>query len=423
MTDTIATAPTGSFRIADLVDPVLSDLQRAAMAQAEANPVRFDPEAILDAARNATGLSDFGDADFLPRLRMWCAAVEADAGLGPLGRAGIWGEMVRFASNRLLAEDLIRREPAILDTAIETPLVVAGLPRSGTTFLLQVLAGDRQMRSLPYWEAVRPVPGPYVVDGDDTRLARCDAECADLDAMLPHLKAMHEYTAEHVSEDYELQCIDFGSYYIDWLSHAEPWREYYMAHDHAPIYRYMRKMFQLLSWQRGPDRWVTKCPQHMEQLVAVTEALPGSTVAITHRDPVASLQSAMTIMAYRARIWRRSVDMDEIAAYWTDRYERLLRRCVEQHDRVDSSRLQDVYFHELMADPIGVVERLYGQANVPFGSEARADIEAAIAANPRGKHGQVVYDMRADFGVDPEAVRDRFRFYYDRFPAVRIEVK
>jgi len=121
-----------TIRIRDLANPVLTDLQRQAVASAP--PVTMTDQAVLDAARARTGLEDFGPEDFRERLRVWLASFEEDTGLGPLGRATMFGEAVRYASSRLRVEDLIRRHPEILDVPIDRPIVIAGLPRSGTTW-------------------------------------------------------------------------------------------------------------------------------------------------------------------------------------------------------------------------------------------------------------------------------------------------
>ncbi len=410
------------IRIDDLAHPVLSPLQQEVLAHAKANPVVFDETMMLDAARKQAGLNDFGADDFRPRFRAWIKAAEEDVELSAVGRAGVWSEMVRFAVSRLYAEDLIRRNPEILETEIETPVIVAGLPRSGTTYLLQLLAADRKVRSLPYWEAIRPVAEPFIKDGMDIRHALAAEQWVQQDALMPYVKNIHEFTPDHISEDVELQGMDFGSYYLEWMAKADSWRDYYFAHDHTPVYRYMRKMFQLLSWQRGPNRWVTKCPQHMEQLISVTTALPGSTMVINHRDPVASIQSAITGVAYGARLTRTRVNLKGIADYWVDRYERLLRACVRDRTALDEAKSVDVYFHELMADPMAILETIYSKSGMPFDTEARADFTAAIEANKRGKHGQLVYDLRADFGLDPDKLRERFGFYFDRFP-VKVEIR
>lgn len=410
------------IRLTDLAHPVLSELQRTVSEQAKAHPVTMTTDAVLAAARERTGLSDFGPDDFRERLGMWMQALEDDRELSAVGRASAFNEAVRYAAARLQVEDTIRRHPEILDIDVDRPLVIAGLPRSGTTYLLQLLSADRRLRSLPHWEAVRPVREPYVGDGGDTRYDLCAAEWAQTDAVMPYVKAIHEFSPDHISEDIELQGLDFGGYYLEWIAHVPAWRDYQFAHDATPVYRYMRKAMQLLSWQQGPNRWVTKCPQHMEQLPAVDAALPGAYIVVNHRDPVASIQSAITGIAYSARLNRTRVDMKGIADYWIDRYERLLRACVRDRDRLDPARSYDLYFHDLMADPLGRIEDIYARAGVPFDEQSRDAFQGAIERNKRGRHGQLVYDLRGDFGLEPEAIRERFAFYFDRFP-VRVEVK
>jgi hypothetical protein len=82
----------------------------------------------------------------------------------------------------------------------------------------------------------------------------------------------------------------------------------------------------------------------------------------------------------------------------------------------------DVPFHDFMADDVAMVERIYDVAGLPMTPAARAEIDAHMATHTRGRFGQVVYDLRADFGADPAEVRDRFTFYFDAFPRVRVEV-
>jgi hypothetical protein len=409
--------------IDDLAAPILSDLQIQAVAFADANPVVMDVEVVLAAARERAGLSDFGALDFMERLAVWVAAADEDAGLSNFGRMGVFSEMVRLAATRLEVEDFLKRHPEVLDIELERPIIVAGLPRSGTTHMLEVLAADRRLRSMPYWEVIRPVADLYLVDGKDTRHDVCAEGWAQYDALLPYVKLVHEFSPDHISEDVEPQCLDFGSYYLEWMAFVPRWRDYYFSIDHTPVYKYMTKVFKILSWHQGPNRWVTKCPQHMEQLLPVNAALPGATTVITHRDPVASIQSAVTAIAYSSRVNRTSIDRQAILDYWADRYERLLRACVRDRDALDDDRALDVYFHELTTDPRSVVAAIYDKAGLEMDAQARADLDDVLAAKPRGRHGQLQYDLRGDFGVDPAAIRERFAFYFDRFPNVKVEVK
>lgn len=421
-----AAARPADIHIHDLARPELSEAQRAAIAGASQAKIALREDVVLAAARQATGLDDFGDdreEGFRARLRVWLASADEDEELGPAGRATVFGNCVRVLANRLRLEDLVKRHPEILEVALPRPIVIAGLPRSGTTHLVNLISADTRLRSLPYWESLEPFPSPAEApgeDGIDPRLARCRAGAERADRLLPHLRAMHHMTPEHVHEEIEVQELDFGTYNLEWYARVPRWRDFYLSCDLRPSYAYLRKALQALTWQRGPQRWVLKSPQHMEQLGPLHETFPDATVVLTHRDPVHVIQSAITMLGYGARLRRTRIDLDDIAVYWVDRIERLLRACVRDRDLWPASQSIDVAFHQFMADDVRMVERIYDLADLPMTPAARAQLDAFMADNARGKHGRVVYDLRRDFGLDPDDVRRRFAFYFDRFP-VRVE--
>lgn len=415
----------GKIVISDMRDPVLSELQAAALAYGAANPVMVTEAGVLQAAQAATGLEDFGPDDFRERLRLWVAALNDETDLTELARGGVYADMVRFASNRLRIEALLKRHPEILQIEIDRPIIVAGLPRSGTTYLQNFLGADDRLRALPYWEALWPVPAGPEENGDpatDPRHARAAGLWEQMDAMLPFIKMIHPFDADHISEDIELQAIDFSTYFLEWPVPNRIWAEHYWNTDQTGSYRYMKKVVQVLTWYRGPNRWLLKCPQHMEQLPPLHRVFPDATIVVNHRDPVASIQSAITSMAYSSRIRVKRVEPAKIAEYWIGRYEKLLQRCVRDHDSIPAERVEDVYFHELMADPMQTIGNIYAKAGLQLTEAVRGRMAAFLDDNPRGKHGALDYDLRRDFGLDPAAIRQRFAAYCERFP-VRVEVK
>jgi hypothetical protein len=127
------------------------------------------------------------------------------------------------------------------------------------------------------------------------------------------------------------------------------------------------------------------------------------------------IQSAITMLAYGDRMRRTRVDLAALADYWIDRVERLLRACTRDRDRLPDAQVVDVRFDALMADDVGMVAAIYERAGLAMTDGTRAELERFRVENPRGKHGQVVYDLRADFGLDPAEVRTRFGFYCERF--------
>jgi hypothetical protein len=413
------------IRIDDLAAPVLNDVQRMAIDYGESRHTTLTVDAVCEAAIARTGLDDFGAGDFTERLAQWLDEMNADEQRTGIGRLMMFGDCARYAANRLLIHDLLRRHPEILDVPIERPVIVVGLPRSGTTHLVNLLAADTRFRSMPLWESYEPVPNPNepaAVDGVDPRWARCNGAWEAMQAAAPFVAAMHPMEPDHVHEEIELQLPDFSSYNYEWVARAPKWRDYYLAHDQAPHYAYMKTVLQVLQWYRPRERWVLKSPQHLEQLGPLLATFPDATIVVTHRDPVAVVQSTITMNCYGARTTYRSPEPEWYRDYWTDRIGRLLDASLRDRRRLPEARTVDVLFHEYMADEMATLERVYATAGIPFTEQARAEVEAYRDAHARDRGGRVVYDLRRDFHTTPDEVRARFDAYLDRFD-VRIEVQ
>ncbi len=418
--------------IDDLSQPILSPLQKSALAYGESLTVSFNREEILREAKNNTGLNDFGSMDFIPRLDLLCEEWGGDPGLTGIGRLSLRNKLVLFASTRLLVEQKISAHPEILEEKIHAPIIVAGLPRSGTTHLLNLIAADSRLRSLPLWESYEPLALPAEAEeeaaalssqwpSESPRYKRCADNWTMMQQMTPHLAAMHPMNPDHIHEELELMGPDFASYNFEWLAVSPKWRNYYYASDQTPHYEYLKRMLQLLQWQdraagRARERWVLKCPQHMEQLSVLKKVFPDATVAITHRDPVSVIASTVTMLAYGQRIGRNVVDTASLIAYWSDRIERLLRSCVRERGALADTQSLDVPFDVFMEDDMAVVEKIYSLAGLPMTAPARSQLQTHLKQNPRGKHGKMIYNLSEQFGVQPQQLRERYAFYFDSFP-------
>jgi hypothetical protein len=414
-----------TIELDDLTSPRLTELQRQVLEYTESRPVSLDIDRIIAEAVELAGSDDLGYTDdFARRLNAYVAAIDADTDLTQLARNTLRGRIMRLLRSRISLADLIKRYPEIESIEIEKPIIVVGMPRSGTTHLVNLLAADRRRRALPYWESQEPIPargrGPDVF-GVDPRYGRARAEHDAMLANMPLVAAMHDQFPEAIEEEVELLDLDFASYILEWLARVPSWRDTYLALNQVQHYAYMKKVLQALTFFRGPRTWVLKSPQHSEQLPALMATFPDATVAFTHRDPVAVIQSTVTMMAYADRLRRRSVDPEWLIDYWTDRIHRLLSAGVRDRDLVPAQHSIDISFHQLNGNEMTVLESLYDRAGVELTPAVRKSFERYIDSNPRGKHGAIRYDLHRHFGVTPEDVRSRFDFYFDRFD-VRPEV-
>jgi hypothetical protein len=408
-----------AVRIDDLAAPRFpADVEpvRAAMT-AMGTELGLEPDALLAAARDQTGLDDFGDDRFREPLEVLCRALRTEAGLSAAGVTSAWSQLVTFLKNRLLVEAALRSHPEIHSIRIERPIVIAGLPRTGTTHLHNLISADPALRSLAYWESLEPVldPRERVAPGEpDPRVVRTAQALEFLNAALPYFRRMHEMTTEHVHEEIQLLAIDFSTMLFETMAVMPTWRDWYKAHDQTPAYGYLATVLKVLQWQRGGSRWVLKSPQHLEQFRPLMATFPDATVVVTHRDPVAITASLATMMSYTARLSHAQVDPVRIGRYWAERVEDLLRACVEDRELLPAAQSIDVRFQDFMAGDVAMVERIYALAGQPMTSDARAAMDAFMAAHPRGRHGGLVYDL-GDFALDPDERRKALRFYVERF--------
>ncbi len=410
---------TAPVHLEDLDAPQLAPELRQMMAEmVAASPhAVYTEQAVLDTAREQTGLDDFGDESFRVQLRKALAAMDGDDGQSAFGRLSNFNLIVRNVANRLRLEQLISQHPEIEQLSIDRPIIIAGLPRSGTTHMHNLLGEDPHSRYLPYWESMEPVPPPEdqaAAGTEDPRITRCREALAMQDAVLPYFRNMHEMVPEHAHEEIELAMMNCSSMLFETYAMVPSWRDYYLSCDQGPSYRYMLRALKAVQWQRGPNAWVLKSPQHIEQLPTLAETFPDATFVLPHRDPVAIVVSLSTMLSYTFRLSRDPVRPQEVAAYWSDRLLRMITACVRDHDKLPPARVVDVNFDDFMADPIALMERIYQTAGRELNAESRQALESYQASHQRGRFGRVIYDPEA-LGLDISKMREDFRFYMERF--------
>lgn len=394
----------------------------AAMAQvAELCPL--DSARMHVQASAELGLDDFGPQDYRERLDLLLDCYRSVPGLSAAGQVGLYAQLVQLLKNRLLLTDLLRREPEVLDVELVPPLVIAGLPRTGTTHLQQLLAATGLFRTLPYWESLEPFPLPGEREVEpDPRIGRTIASLEALHTTVPHLTLMHEMESpEHAHEEIALLANDFSTMFFETLTEVPRWVDHYVAHSQVPHYAYLRLQLQALQHLRGGRRWLLKSPQHLEQLPVLAEVFPGATVVVTHRDPAHVVTSLATMVAYTERMFREPpLDPHATGRRWADRLGLMLDALLRDRDVLGAESSLDLPFDVLLGDQEGALERVLALAGEELTPAARAGAASYLAGHARGHLGTIDYRPE-DVGLDPEALRRRFADYSARFLGSTVE--
>lgn len=381
----------------------------------------FAVDSLQAEARERTGLSDFGDPDFLEPLAVLAQSLDREANLHAVGRATQAERLVESLCVRLRLEQAWKTEPAIARERIDDPLVIIGLPRSGTTWLHRLLATDPALTAVLWWECRSPAPWPDSDwrRGGEPRIPDAHAQVKAILEAQPELAAIHPWDPEGPDEEILLLEHSFRSHvpesgadlpsYRAWLDHA----------DLMPGYRFLQRLLRYLQWQkrvsgRLGERWVLKAPFHLGYLDVLFAVFPGAQVIHAHRDPVATLPSIASMYRSLWSLATEPVDPEEIGRQCLARFTGALTRCLEARDRLPRDRFLDVAYADVMQDPVAEVRRIRNFAGRELGPEAEAALLRFVEGHARDTRPAHEYTPR-EFGYTSEGLARDFAAYRERF--------
>ncbi|MBV6416441.1 MAG: hypothetical protein CMLOHMNK_01002 [Steroidobacteraceae bacterium] len=386
----------------------------------------LDMQTLLAEARaRSGGLEDFGDDSFRPALAVLLQALDTEGGLSESGRERLRSRIIERLQNRLGLEDYFRRHPEIDDEVVDDPVVIVGLPRTGTTLLQRILGCDARLHPMLYWETRYPVPlSDPVPPGPDPRIALARAEVEAMLAANPALLSIHPWDAEASDEEGMLIEHSFHGYfdayadmpgYSGWL-----WRA-----DHVPAYRHLQRMLKFIQWQkrrRGSEaqRWVLKAPHHLRQIEVLLAVFPGAQVIQTHRDPLETVPSSGSFIYNLRKVYMRDPDPARAGQQRCADYARGMRKTMEYRDRNPSAPFLDVWFADTVSRPLAVVEEVYRFAGLGLPADVEARMQQHLEHNRREKRPLHHYSS-GEFGLSEEQIRRDFAAYRARYIEPRAE--
>jgi hypothetical protein len=388
---------------------------------ADERPQPFDEAALLAEARRTSGATDFGDEGFRTPLRVLLASL-ADAPLNAVGRTVLRASIRRSLTQRLLAERCFTEHPEIADERIQRPLVVVGMMRSGTTLIQRLLARDPRFLCALGWEIAEPVPRPgWSPDAPDPRIAEGQARSRQMREFAPELHAIHPTDALEADEEIVFLADAFLSHVPEASCHVPAYRSWLDSQDFTPAYRYLRRMLQLLQWQkrgRGEraERWVLKTPAHLGYLDTLFSTFPDAHVIHMHRNPLETVPSGASLNFTLWKMYADEIDPKEVGRQWLERMAWATRRGMAARNAMPDAdeRFTDLGYASTVSDPLAQVERIYASTGAELEPRARSAMESWLATDARKRRPRHRYTAES-FGLTPTMIREAFAEYLDRF--------
>lgn len=374
----------------------------------QAEKTDFDLDRAIDEmhaeASRRTGLTDFGPDDYRKPFAMLAAHL-ASNGFSDIGQGGYREDLIVALIGRLVREDEWKKHPEYKRRAIPAPLVICGVPRTGTTALHKLLSVDPQFQGLDNWLTSWPKPRPARADWDKEQGYRdARARLERFFELIPEMRVSHEMVADEVDECLQVLRLDFVANHYPSSYDVPEYDAWYQAQDEKPLYHRLADTIRLIGL--NDDRtWLLKNPGHFAEIDALLDAFPDARVIITHRDPVKSIPSLCSVLSGVRRMLYRDPDLTKLGprdvAYWGG----AKRRTAAARPRYPAGQFLDIDHRDFHRDPMGIVRRIYDH----FGLELTVETEQAmrdwLAANPAGKHGEHRYEL-TDYGLTEQQIRD-----------------
>ncbi len=371
----------------------------------------MNADQLMEAAAEATGLSDFGGDGFRPGLEVLLESFAADAAPNAIGEPTLEALVTGTLSARLKVTDWSSTHPELAEEQIVEPVFIVGVSRSGTTALCHLLSVDPAVRAPRQWEVQQPVPPPEAAtyESDERYLAAIEAdENSVIHALNPSFKAMHYDPPNMPTECVPVMAQNMVSLQFNAMFHLPAYADFVREVDHVPTYEHHKRVYQLLQ-SRHRGRWVLKTPHHALAVDAIAEVYPDARFVWTHRDPATCIGSTASISCGLGSTFSDADHRVAAGRLWTEMLSTMLERTADARRR-HGDRFVDVDYRELVADPLATTAKLYDDLGIELSTEAERRMAAHVAEHRQHRFGKHEYEL-ADFGLERHALNDRLADY------------
>jgi len=362
----------------------------------------FDMEKLLQEAQQKTGFNDFGSDDFKPGLKVLLDTYDHN-GFTEKGRYKNRKRVLDLLCARLRIESAFKLHPEIRDPNnhtldIKAPMLLTGLPRTGTSALLNLLAVDPAARPLYMWEGFNPEPIEGLPKGaPDPRYTAMKAweeeNAKNAQANKSGFKKIHSTSVDTPEECIHLLNHTFCDVQYGAETMMEPYGSWFQQQDLHKSYAYYADLLRMLQWQRPGERWLLKTPGHLWALDILIEMFPDCSIIITHRNPLECVTSYASMMAAL---------MEYLA--------RKMERAIALRKLVNPARFIDIQFEDFIEQPLQTADKIYARFHMPMSADVTQRMKNYADKHPMGKHGKHEYQLD-EYGLSAERILERFDFY------------
>jgi hypothetical protein len=365
------------------------------------------------ASKMAGGLTDFGDPAYLTGLRVLLKSMDESIAFSDFGKQYAFGDIVGALSARLYAEKGFKDHPEAMKKPVRRPLIIAGIPRTGTTALQKMMSLDPQFQGLEMWLTDAPMVRPPRNTWESyPQFQETAAKLKAYFDTMPDQKAAHDMVSDEVDECLRVMRQDFCSNHWGSSYPVAAYDAWWLKQSEAPAYQRFRKVLQLIG--AGDDRvWLLKNPSHIYQLPLLMEQFPDACIIQTHRHPAKTIPSLCNLLLLlHSSLSRNPID-PAIDGYREMRvYSEFANRAMKARESIPAEQQMDVDHRRFHKEPLAVIEEIYAKFGLTLTPEVKRRMESWVNSDPLGKQGGYTLEK---FGLSEKLIDEYFGDYIARY--------
>ena len=371
---------------------------------------------IIDEAKKQTNLDYFGNPLFMEGFESLVQSINEEAHLNDIGMEAQEHRLIGVLSNLLRIEDAFAQNPEILNEEIHSPIVIVGLPRTGSTMTHRLLASDPRHTAMLWWEGRHPAMLKDEVRGKPEK--RMEMGKAEVEAVMqasPEALTIHPWDYKGADEEILLLEHTFFSTVPESFMRLPSYSKWVESQDHIHAYAQLKKMLQYLQWQnpgREEKRWILKSPHHLGFIDKLLKIFPDSKVIQTHRDPLKTIPSFCSMCANLFEPLTNSFDKNEIGHHWAHKLAKVLNHCMEVSN-ANNDNFLNLEFSKMIKDPILEMNEVYNFIGEDFTDQAENAMKAWKEENQH-EMGAHQYSLE-EFGIESSFIDEYFSKYIDQY--------
>ena len=352
-----------------------------------------------------------GEEDFLEPLELFLNDLKNEASLNTFGSIGIRQNIINKLQTRAKLYALVNQESL---PPPSMPLVITGLPRSGTTFLLDLLHCDTRYRGPLAWEIFYPLPLATTKKQTRARIRRTNFDFRMIKVAVPNFDSIHPLHAEHPEECQLITSLDLRSIHFAYMARVPNYENYIKTCNFSSAMLWHSRFLSALERNNKPDTWLLKDPWHIQHIPEFLSAYPKACFVFTHRNPIEAIPSISSLSAGIRFGLSNHVDKNEIGLNSVSFWSHAMEKYLMDRSQIPENQIFDINFTDLVSDPMRQMRLMYSHFGLELTEENQDHMDRFLTESVTNKTPPHKYTLE-EFGLTEKQVRERFKEYITEF--------